>query len=233
MFSSGTPSHQRPTLRPLWPVVSFSGDHIGRIIWVESDCFCVDTSSGEVCLPRHAVYLVQHEQVQLECEASRLHHYAAPVPRERARRPAPPRRRGKGKTTPQLARLTDRELDVLTLVAQGLSNSEVAERIGVKPRAVANHVSRILEKLGAENRGKAVQHWQAQDVSTSQPRPCHLRSLAPASPRTDRKRGPLPAVQWAEALHRGTRLEEKHQQNDDEYDYENAGADIHSISPYI
>lgn len=52
--------------------------------------------------------------------------------------------------------LTTRELEVLTLVAQGLRNADVAERLVVSRRTVDHHVSAILRKLEAGSRGEAV-----------------------------------------------------------------------------
>ena len=53
------------------------------------------------------------------------------------------------------ADLTEREREVLALVAQGLSNSEIAVRLTLSPGTVRLHVSNVLAKLGAPNRTTA------------------------------------------------------------------------------
>jgi DNA-binding NarL/FixJ family response regulator len=53
------------------------------------------------------------------------------------------------------ANLTSRELEVLILVAQGLRNADVAERLFLSEKTVDHHVSAILRKLGVRTRGEA------------------------------------------------------------------------------
>ncbi|GAA4432273.1 response regulator transcription factor [Georgenia halophila] len=57
---------------------------------------------------------------------------------------------------PYLHTLTDREREVVTLVAQGLSNQEIADRLFVSPATSRTHVSRAMIKLGARDRAQLV-----------------------------------------------------------------------------
>lgn len=52
--------------------------------------------------------------------------------------------------------LTEREREVLTLLADGNTNAVIARRLGLRPKTVANHVSNILTKLQAVDRAEAV-----------------------------------------------------------------------------
>jgi len=53
--------------------------------------------------------------------------------------------------------ITRRELEILELIAQGMSNREIAERLFVSENTVKTHSSRLFDKLGAKRRTQAVQ----------------------------------------------------------------------------
>ncbi len=59
------------------------------------------------------------------------------------------------RSTPGPAGLTPRELDVLRLVARGMSNNEAGEELYISPRTVSQHLSSIYSKLGVSNRAEA------------------------------------------------------------------------------
>ncbi len=62
--------------------------------------------------------------------------------------------------------LSDREIEVLKLVAVGHSNSEIAELLAISERTVGAHISRILDKLGLSNRTQAALYAMREGLVT-------------------------------------------------------------------
>ncbi len=84
--------------------------------------------------------------VEAEREATAPEVEAPPTPTSE---PSPANRQALG--------ITPRELEILELIAAGLSNREIAERISVSENTVKTHSSRLFEKLNARRRTQAVQ----------------------------------------------------------------------------
>jgi DNA-binding CsgD family transcriptional regulator len=59
--------------------------------------------------------------------------------------------------------LSLREAEIMSLIAEGHSNGEIAARLVLAEKTVKNHVNRIYAKLGAESRASAIDRWA--DVS--------------------------------------------------------------------
>ena len=98
-----------------------------------------DTQADELC---SALTAAAAGQVQLHPEA------AARLMRE-LRTPAPQES------------LTDREREVLAVVAEGLSNAQIAERLSITEKTVKTHVSNLLQKLAVKSRTQLALHaWQ-------------------------------------------------------------------------
>jgi DNA-binding NarL/FixJ family response regulator len=74
----------------------------------------------------------------------------APKPRGRPRRPR--------------SAMTARETHVVKYVAAGLSNKQIARRLGISEKTVRNHLSRVFHKLGATNRTEAVMNAMRKGV---------------------------------------------------------------------
>jgi DNA-binding NarL/FixJ family response regulator len=55
--------------------------------------------------------------------------------------------------------LSSREAEIMTLIAEGHSNGEIAAALTVAEKTVKNHVNRIYAKLGVGNRRAAIAYW--------------------------------------------------------------------------
>lgn len=98
-----------------------------------------DTQADELC---RSLKAAAAGQVQLHPEAAArlMRELRTPEPREL---------------------LTERELEVLAVVAEGLSNAQIAERLSITEKTVKTHVSSLLAKLGVKSRTQLALHaWQ-------------------------------------------------------------------------
>jgi DNA-binding NarL/FixJ family response regulator len=57
---------------------------------------------------------------------------------------------------PHFADLTEREREVLELIARGFGNDDIARRLALSPKTVRNHVSNVFGKLGTTTRAQAI-----------------------------------------------------------------------------
>jgi DNA-binding NarL/FixJ family response regulator len=72
--------------------------------------------------------------------------------------------RPRPRTRANPAGLTDRQLEVLELLAEGLTNAEIAERLVVSVRTVDHHVAAILVKLDVASRREAARAYASTQV---------------------------------------------------------------------
>ena len=57
--------------------------------------------------------------------------------------------------------LTDREIEIIRLVSEGLTDREIAETLVLSRRTVEGHVARLIHKLGARNRTEAAARYRS------------------------------------------------------------------------
>ena len=66
-------------------------------------------------------------------------------------------------------RLTSRELDVINLIAEGLSNKEIAKKLFIETQTVKNHIHNILDKLQLQNRFETVEYARERKLLNKKP----------------------------------------------------------------
>lgn len=59
--------------------------------------------------------------------------------------------------------LTEREVDIMNLIAKGMSNAEIAETLFLSAKTVKNHINRAYAKLGVTRRAEAIAAWLGTD----------------------------------------------------------------------
>jgi len=62
----------------------------------------------------------------------------------------------KGTANPPLPELTNREREILALIAKGLTNNELAAKLVLSPKTVRNHITNIFSKLQVADRAEAI-----------------------------------------------------------------------------
>lgn len=67
-----------------------------------------------------------------------------------------PARQGKGVSVSPFPKLTDREREVLDLIAEGLDNAQIASRLYISNKTISNHISNIFAKLHLVDRAQAI-----------------------------------------------------------------------------
>jgi DNA-binding NarL/FixJ family response regulator len=91
-----------------------------------------------------------------------LHFFAA--------RPATPRETAQVRHDPAFAELTEREREVLELIARGLTNSAIAERLVISPKTVRNYITEIFSKLQVADRAQAIIRARDAGLGGEEPR---------------------------------------------------------------
>jgi DNA-binding NarL/FixJ family response regulator len=132
-----------------------AADALGAIGWPYDRALALSRLDDEDAL-------VEALELARSVEAEPLERFVATRLRELGLR-VPAGRRETTRANP--AGLTARQLEVLALLGEGLTNAEIAERLVVSPRTAEHHVAAVLTKLGATTRREAAR--RAAELSLS------------------------------------------------------------------
>lgn len=157
----GTPYLRGRARLVIGELASAAGDHDAARRSFEDaiDCFTegaapYDRAAAQIALARELAALGHAEQAEAEARGAQETFAALGAVRDAEHAVLDP-----GAPTPanaELSELTARELEVLKLVAQGLSDREIAERLVVSPHTVHRHVANVRTKLRLPSRSAAV-----------------------------------------------------------------------------
>jgi DNA-binding NarL/FixJ family response regulator len=78
---------------------------------------------------------------------------------------------GRGQAPPVFPELTDREREILDLVARGTTNAAISQRLVLSQKTVRNHVSNIFNKLRVSDRGEAIVRARESGLGVDAPEP--------------------------------------------------------------
>ena len=138
-------SHQPDTSAPLLAAViddgSGAADDCMALMAQRTEVIARVSSVAQAVSALGTALREEDGAVVIVCPASRVPELAAALPGDRAEPRMP---------------LTARELQVLVLIADGLTNREIAEHLGMVEQSIKNHISNLLRKLRAPNRTAAV-----------------------------------------------------------------------------
>lgn len=84
--------------------------------------------------------------------AAVIRHFSSPKDFPAAHITAPPPSAGNGKSTRERAQLSQREREIIVLIAQGYKNKEIAEKMFITEQTVKNHLHNVFDKLGVSDR---------------------------------------------------------------------------------
>ena len=76
--------------------------------------------------------------------------------------------------------LTDRQLDCMALVAEGMTSKQIAKKLGISPRTVDQHVAAVLDTLQVKNRIAAVQRLRDLEAASASAQDDSLFFVAPS-----------------------------------------------------
>jgi len=115
----------------------------------ETECRLYLVGNGSMTVSRNTIGLIQEIFRMIPPMAE-----TAPAMPDTSRLPAPVQEIAHPPAGP-LAKLTDRELEILSLIGAGLSNKEVATHLYISEGTVKTHITHLLRKLGLANRTEA------------------------------------------------------------------------------